>query len=99
MDQVNNSHSKKNSIFKTNLKELNIFRIRKKEKLNTVQTFYKLKKKSFFKKKLLDKINMILKNKQKIHGYGASTKGNVLLQFFGIDNKKIKFISDRNPKK
>ena len=34
---------------------------------------------------------------QTIHGYGASTKGNVILQYFNIDNKKIKFISDRNP--
>ena len=93
--------AKKNSIFKTNLKKIKHFlELEKKEKLNTVQTFYKLKKEIFFlKRKLLDKINTILKNKQKIHGYGASTKGNVLLQFFGIDNKKIKFISDRNPKK
>ena len=93
--------AKKNSIFKTNLKKIKHFlELEKKEKLNTVQTFYKLKKEIvFLKRKLLDKINMILKNKQIIHGYGASTKGNVLLQFFGIDNKKIKFISDRNPKK
>ena len=34
-----------------------------------------------------------------IHGYGASTKGNVLLQYFGITNKHIKYIADRNPKK
>ena len=54
---------------------------------------------SFLKRGLLNKINTILKDKKKIHGYGASTKGNVLLQFFGIDNKKIELISDRNPKK
>ena len=47
----------------------------------------------------MNKINIILKDKKRIHGYGASTKGNVLLQFFGIDNKKIELISDRNPKK
>ena len=41
---------------------------------------------------------MILKNKQIIHGYGAST-GKCFITVFGIDNKKIKFISDRNPKK
>ncbi len=41
-----------------------------------------------------------LKKKGKsIHGYGASTKGNVLLQYFKIDNKIIDYISDRNPKK
>ena len=30
---------------------------------------------------------------------GASTKGNVLLQHFGLDKKKIPFISERNPEK
>ena len=39
-----------------------------------------------------------MKNK-KIHGYGASTKGNVLLQYFDINQNHIKFIADRNPKK
>jgi len=36
-------------------------------------------------------------NNEKIHGYGASTKGNVLLQYFQLDNKDIDFIADRNP--
>ena len=34
-----------------------------------------------------------------IHLYGASTKGNVLLQFCGIDYRLISFASDRNPLK
>ena len=51
------------------------------------------------KKKLNLKINSILKNKKSIHGYAASTKGNVLLQYYNLNNKKINFISDRNPKK
>ena len=34
-----------------------------------------------------------------IHGYGASTKGNVLLQFYDIGNKDINYIADRNPLK
>ena len=45
---------------------------------------------------LLDKIKL---KKQSIHGYGASTKGNVLLQFFGIDKSYIDYISERNPLK
>ena len=36
---------------------------------------------------------------KKIHGYGASTKGNVLLQYFNIDNKLIDFIAERNKNK
>ena len=32
-------------------------------------------------------------------GLGASTKGNVLLQFFGITKEKMPYISERNPDK
>ena len=45
-------------------------------------------------KKMLEE----LKGKQ-IWGYGASTKGNVMLQFCGITNKDIVAIADRNPEK
>lgn len=34
-----------------------------------------------------------------IMGYGASTKGNTLLQFFGLDNTLITAIADRQPQK
>lgn len=34
-----------------------------------------------------------------IHLYGASTKGNVLLQYFGIDNKLIDYAAEKNPDK
>lgn len=42
--------------------------------------------------------NEISKGK-KVIGLGASTKGNVLLQFFGIDKNMIPYISERNPMK
>jgi SAM-dependent methyltransferase len=35
----------------------------------------------------------------RIHVYGASTKGNVILQFCGIDNTLIDYAADRNPEK
>lgn len=44
-------------------------------------------------KKFLEKIN---KNKKKILGYGASTKGNVILQFCNITRQDIPFIADVN---
>ena len=61
-------------------------------------------KKFFLKiKELKKKLNSILfkinKAKKIIHGYGASTKGNILLQFYGINDKLIKYISDRNCEK
>ncbi len=36
---------------------------------------------------------------KKIIGYGASTKGNVILQFCGINNKLMPYIVDVNPDK
>ena len=40
------------------------------------------------------------KNKgKKIWAYGASTKGNTLLQYFNLDNSLIEGIADRNPQK
>jgi SAM-dependent methyltransferase len=36
---------------------------------------------------------------KRVHVYGASTKGNVILQFCGIDNSLIDFAADRNPDK
>ena len=72
----------------------------KKIGLNSKKTF-----KKFFKKILIEKSklkNLITKIRNKkliIHGYGASTKGNVLLQFYNIGNKEINYIADRNPLK
>lgn len=36
---------------------------------------------------------------KRIHVYGASTKGNVILQFCGLDSSVIDFAADRNPDK
>lgn len=38
-------------------------------------------------------------NGKKVYAYGASTKGNTLLQFYGLDDKLIEAIADRNPDK
>lgn len=61
--------------------------------------------KSFFNRindiglRLKKKINKINSDGKLIHGYGASTKGNVLLQFFNITRKEIPLIADRNIEK
>ena len=36
---------------------------------------------------------------KKIHAYGASTKGNTILQYYGLDNTLIETIADRNSDK
>jgi len=47
-------------------------------------------------KKLINNIN---NNGKKVFGYGASTKGNVLLQYCGITDNEIPFISEINEDK
>jgi len=44
-------------------------------------------------------INTINECEQKIYIYGASTKGNCLLQYAQIDESKIKYAVERNPSK
>ena len=91
----------KDSKYKNNNKKINkILREEMKSKLdkpNTFSNFFNLI--NVQKKKLLKLINKIIKKKETIHGYGASTKGNVLLQYFGISSNKISYIADRNPQK
>ena len=59
----------------------------------------------FFKQilKMKYELNKLIKNLKingkEIHIYGASTKGNTIIQWQGINNKIIKFAADRNPKK
>jgi len=49
------------------------------------------------------RLNTLLKAEKakgkKIYVYGASTKGNVLLQYFGIDASLITAAAERNPEK
>jgi SAM-dependent methyltransferase len=50
-----------------------------------------------------EELNAVLKKLKKegnrIHIYGASTKGNTILQLCGIDNRLIDFAAERNPDK
>tara|TARA_Y100001970_G_scaffold207122_1_gene252326 strand:+ start:11903 stop:13108 length:1206 start_codon:yes stop_codon:yes gene_type:complete len=61
--------------------------------------------KSFVKRaKLNKKITMAFLNKRKTEGktiflYGASTKGNTLLQYYGINSKLIPYAAERSPEK
>ena len=93
--------SKKNASHKINKKIIKkIILSEKALKLDKIKTFINFKKeidkiKFILNKKILD----IKKAGKKIHGYGASTKGNVLLQYFRLDNTMIDYIAERNPKK
>ena len=91
----------KNSNYKINKKIIDgIFKEEKKLKLSEEKTF-----KNFINSinKSKNKLYKFLKQKtklgKKVHGYGASTKGNVLLQYYNINNKMVEFIAERNSKK
>lgn len=51
------------------------------------------------KERLVALVQAEVKNGKRVYGYGASTKGNTLLQFFGLDHRLITAIADRNPEK
>jgi len=93
------SHSKG----RFNVNNTNINKLVKEENkynLNNKKTFFKFYKKvNHIKKNLNELISNLLKKGNKIHGYGASTKGNVLLQYFELTKKHIPYIADRNPDK
>lgn len=51
------------------------------------------------REELLNLLRKLKKDGKKIHVYGASTKGNTILQWCGIDNRLIDAAADRNPDK
>ena len=90
---------KENKKIKINKKEINkALKFESEFQLGSIKTYKKfnanIKK---MKKECLKKIKSILSQGKIIHGYGASTKGNVILQYLNLNNKQIEFISDRNP--
>jgi SAM-dependent methyltransferase len=84
---------------KENKGNLEKLRLKEKEmKLNSKKTYEEFAERV---KKLKEKlIEFIKKEKQKgkkIYAYGASTKGNVLLQYYGLDYNLIEGAAERNP--
>ena len=92
---------KKSANYKNNNTPINrAFSFERKLKLHKKETYIKFFKK--IKKIKKQTFNFIQKAKNKnktIHCYGASTKGNVLLQYFKLNNKMISHVAERNPKK
>jgi len=65
--------------------------------LNLMKAFLNRVKKN---KELITRfINKSIQKKKKIYLYGASTKGNTVLQYYGLDNKKIPIAAERSPEK
>lgn len=89
-------HSENVELINSILKEENDFGIMKKE--NTIyKDFMENCKKEV--NKLSQFIDIINKDEKNMYIYGASTKGNCLLQFANIGEDKIKYAVERNPNK
>lgn len=68
--------------------------------LDTIQPYQDFKEKVFrHRKNLLELIEALVLDGKKIYGYGASTKGNVLLQFCGLTSAHIPYIAEVNEDK
>ena len=95
------STKKNTNLYKVDKKNIN--RILKKEKsegfehLDVYRNFSKKIEKHKLKLKSL--LNSIKQKNKKIFGYGASTKGNVLLQYYKIDNSILDGIFEVNENK
>lgn len=68
--------------------------------LDTVKPYLEFAERTFrHRKNLTDLIKALVKDGKKVFGYGASTKGNVLLQFCGLTENEIPFIAEVNREK
>lgn len=68
--------------------------------LNTLKPYHAFRKRVFQHKKMFQaQIQKLNKSGKRILGYGASTKGNVILQFCKLREKDIPFIAEVNPDK
>jgi hypothetical protein len=77
-----------------------LFEYEKSLNLSDKKTWEKFKTDiDILKNKVTSFINEAKKNNKTIWAYGASTKGNTLLQYFGLDNTVIDAIAERSPYK
>jgi hypothetical protein len=69
-------------------------------RLDTPRPYRNFEEKVFLhRKNLLGLVEALISDGKTIFGYGASTKGNVLLQFCGLTSKHIPYIADVNKDK
>lgn len=93
--------AKTRSSFRENSSSIEHLFEKEKDKGMEGATAYKTfsEKVSSHREKLRKVINDLLSSGKKILGYGASTKGNVLLQYCGLSTKEIPFIAEVNEDK
>ena len=80
---------------KKNIKKSIVYK--EKTSLNDIKKFVKRVKEN--KKKCLNFLEKCQIKGENVFIYGASTKGNTLLQYYGINSKMISYASERSPEK
>jgi hypothetical protein len=92
---------KSDAIYKSNIPIVNWMLSQEEEMgLDTIKPYEEFAKRTAqHKKNLTDLINALVADGKKVFGYGASTKGNVLLQYCGFTEKEIPFIAEVNTEK
>jgi 2-polyprenyl-3-methyl-5-hydroxy-6-metoxy-1,4-benzoquinol methylase len=92
-----------NFIYKKELYSENIKALRQEEfdmELDTDKPYKNFQNRvNVHKEELASLLKKLKRNGKHIHIYGASTKGNTILQWCGIDQKIIDFAAERNPDK
>lgn len=73
--------------------------IKFKERFSRVDILAFAKRLEENRKKCVDFIQSEVAKGKKVYVYGASTKGNVILQYYGLDNKLITAAAERSPEK
>lgn len=93
--------SHKSSKYKENQNNINEFKDKEEKlKINDKNTWLTFKNKVFNHKiELKECLLNLKKQNKKIFGYGASTKGNVVLQFCDLDKNIIEYMLERDPLK
>jgi hypothetical protein len=93
--------SKKNAPYKSN-KPIIDWLIQQEDEmgLDTPRPYREFEERVFkHRKNLIDLIDALVADGKKVIGYGASTKGNVLLQFCNFTSKQIPYIAEVNEEK
>jgi SAM-dependent methyltransferase len=92
-----------NFSYKSDLFQQNILQMHQEEfdlELDTDKPYkYFQERINIHREELLSLLKKLKKEGKKIHIYGASTKGNTILQWCGVDNRIIDFAAERNPDK
>ncbi len=92
---------KKDANYTSNSKSIEkLLSAEKAMKLNTIDPYLAFAERVYaHRKELVDLINALISGGKKVMGYGASTKGNVLLQYCNFTSAQLSCIAEVNPDK